>query len=189
MSIISDKVVPRLWDMCKNTALNLWINKAPTPEYAQQVAEILIGTIGQESSFVYRRQLGNLPQFVGASSICQMEIGSITDSLKVVKRNPDKWKVAGERVLTKNSQYLFLNGSDKEVFMQIQKEEYDDLAIVLMRLHYLRFSGCIPYGIIDQSLYYKLNYNTYLGKATQEQYIKNWQKYRLHVITKEDPIV
>lgn len=50
-------------------------------------------------------------------------------------------------------------------------------ATAICRLHYLRVKEPIPDNLPGQAQYYKLFYNTPLGKATEEQYIASWRRF------------
>ena len=56
--------------------------------------------------------------------------------------------------------------------------EYDlSIAILSARLNYLSKPDSIPESLQGQAAYWKKYWNTYLGKGTIEQYVRNWQKY------------
>ena len=56
--------------------------------------------------------------------------------------------------------------------------EYDlSIAILSARLNYLSKPDSIPESLQGQAAYWKKYWNTYLGKGTIEQYVKNWQRY------------
>lgn len=50
-------------------------------------------------------------------------------------------------------------------------------AVAMCRIHYYRQYGAIPKTIEGQAAYYKKHYNTHLGKATEHEYIRNYQHY------------
>jgi hypothetical protein len=47
----------------------------------------------------------------------------------------------------------------------------------MARTHYLRCPGPIPHTIEGQAAYWKLHYNTPLGKGTEEEYMMNYVKF------------
>lgn len=51
------------------------------------------------------------------------------------------------------------------------------IAVVFARLNYLSKPGVIPDSLQGQAAYWKRHWNTYLGKGTIEQYVRNWHKY------------
>lgn len=51
------------------------------------------------------------------------------------------------------------------------------LSIIFCRLKYILVPSAIPSDLESRALYYKKYYNSYVGKATPEQYIKNAKRY------------
>lgn len=147
--------------LIKNTLLgvrgfNLW---------SEKVESLLLGTCAQESALGrYRRQLGGGP----ALGIFQMEPETFYDIIHNYLRHKKKLQRA----------VLDALGKDKLEHLHPMELECDDeMAILFARLHYYRVKEAIPDTIEEQALYYKKYYNTPLGKATIEEYIKNYKRY------------
>lgn len=125
-------------------------------------ANLVLGTIAQESAYgKYRKQLGGGI----ALGICQIEPNTFNDIVNnYLKYHPELIERIKSicNVLELNSNDLYLN---------------DKLSICMCRIHYLRQKGDIPKDLIGQANYYKKYYNTYLGKATIQQYIDNFNRY------------
>jgi hypothetical protein len=49
--------------------------------------------------------------------------------------------------------------------------------IIIARIFYRRVKEAIPEGLVPQAKYYKKYWNTELGKATVDQYVKNYTTY------------
>jgi len=49
--------------------------------------------------------------------------------------------------------------------------------IIMARIFYRRIKEAIPEGLVPQAKYYKKYWNTELGKATIDQYVKNYTTY------------
>jgi hypothetical protein len=137
------------------TAINLHSNEAEN---------LICGTIAQESVYgKYRRQLGGGP----ALGICQMEPDTFHDIVfNFLHYKNDLsariMKVCG--VASFDPEDLINN---------------DRLAISMCRVHYLRVREAIPGNLEGWARYWKKYYNTYKGKGTIEEYIKNFNRYVL----------
>ncbi len=134
-------------------------------KYSEEAVDLLMGTCAQESGFgKYNRQLGGGP----AVGVFQMEPAT----------HDDIW-----------DNYLCY----KRVFVEQNEIErkpaeslvYDlEYAIIMCRIHYLRVRESIPKRMDDNYIkrlgeFYKVHYNTYLGKATVEEFIENYHRYVL----------
>ena len=118
----------------------------------QSAIDLLLGTAAQESAFgTYLKQV-NGP----ALGAFQMEPATFyTVKAWSVRRFP-----------------LVLEGR------YAPELEYDlSIAILSARLNYLSKPDSIPESLQGQAAYWKKYWNTYLGKGTIEQYVKNWQRY------------
>lgn len=134
----------------------------PEIKYSIDAENLILGTIAQESGYgKYRTQLGNGP----ARGICQMEGNTFNDIVNnfLAYHTPIKEKIK--------------QIANVDVFVADDLINNDVLAIAMCRVHYLRVSAQIPTSLNEQALYYKKYYNTMLGKATPEQYIKNFNRY------------
>lgn len=118
----------------------------------QSAIDLLLGTAAQESAFgTYLKQV-NGP----ALGVFQMEPATFyTVKAWAEKRFP-----------------LILEGRCATEL------EYDlSIAILSARLNYLSKPDSIPESLQGQAAYWKRYWNTYLGKGTIEQYVRNWNKY------------
>ncbi len=124
---------------------------------------LIRGTIATESdNGQYIRQI-NGP----ALGICQMEPTTFLDILhNYLEYNPDLMRavlqVSNVRALTPST--LLYNNK---------------LAIIFCRLHYLRVPAALPVTIEGMSAYWKIYYNTHLGRGSVSQFIKSYKNYVL----------
>lgn len=126
--------------------------------YSPAAVNLLLGTAAQESLFgTYLRQLGfNVGK--GAQGCFQMERPTF-DDLK--RRYGDKFPVI--------KSFTF------------EQLEWDLKAqIIMARIKYYSCPGPIPEDLNGQAKYYKQYYNSPLGAATVEDYLKNYDKYVTH---------
>ena len=133
-------------------------------KYSPNAVNLILGTIAQESAFgKYRRQLG-----CGiALGICQMETATFND---IVDNYLFYKKELKEKIL-KTCGVSEFNAEDLV--------ENDMLAISMCRVHYLRFREPLPHenDIVGMAKLWKLRYNTPLGAGTEEEFVKNYNKY------------
>lgn len=130
--------------------------------YSDDARDLLLGTCAQESAFgKYRKQLGGGP----ALGIFQMEPNTFNDIVNnYLKYKPELRQKVLEVASTNDFRAAELVNNDK-------------LACAMARVHYLRVPKAIPHGLEEQAAYYKQYYNTPLGAATVDEYIKNYHKY------------
>lgn len=125
---------------------------------------LIMGIIAQESDFGrFRKQLGGGP----ALGICQIEPTTFQAlNAYLFKRNKALHKRMLEvcNVSSLNSIDLISN---------------DKLSICMCRVFFLRFTEKLPSTIEGYAKLWKLRYNTYKGKGTEEQFIENYKKYVL----------
>lgn len=132
--------------------------------YSVDAANLILGTIAQESAFgKYRKQI-NGP----ALGIPQMEPNTFRDICKnYLKYHTDitaKIKeVAKVNLLLPDD--LIIN---------------DKLAICMCRVHYLRRKEPIPTTVEGYASYWKRYYNTIKGKGTEAEFIRNYHLYVLN---------
>lgn len=130
--------------------------------YSTEAVELLMGTCAQESSMgKYRRQIGGGP----ALGIFQMEPRTFND---IVENFLNYKKNLKEKVMTV---------SGIKEFNSLDLLQNDKLATAMARIHYLRVSSPIPTTLEEQARYYKKYYNTEMGMATVEEYLRNYKKY------------
>lgn len=127
---------------------------------------LIMGTIAQESAMgKYRRQLGGGP----ARGICQMEPATEKD----IWSNFLRYKI---QLRTRLSSLCSVYGPDPK-----QMETNDTYAILMCRMHYMRVRVELPDAgdVNGLANYWKLYYNTPLGKGTAKEFIENYKKYLL----------
>ena len=132
--------------------------------YSEDAVNLMMGTAAQESRLgEFIRQLFGGP----ALGIFQMEPNTFRDICKnylVYKK--DLW----DKIINIcNSPFV----SPDMLVWNLK------LAICMTRVHYLRVPEKLPNSIEGYANYYKKYYNTYLGKATTEEFIHNYKKYVL----------
>ena len=131
--------------------------------YSMSAEELLLGTAIQESRLVYLKQLGEGP----ALGLYQMEPATHDD----IWANYLKYKTdLGLAVLGMS------NSPEMDAREMIGNLYY---ATAMARVHYLRFPDPLaaPGDIEGHAAIYKELYNTYLGAATEEEFIENWYTY------------
>ena len=178
MTIINEQR-ERLFLIMADCAGAIW-NRKPTPEYQSRIVRLLWLTCAHESDrFRARRQYGFPPanrNIYGAFGIGQTEIVSIRDSIQYVNRrgNPLMGNVIDYLETYYSAVYLPNGTTNSEllpILELIETPEGDPYAIMLARLHYLKFRPAIPESIQHMGEYAKRFYNTEAGKATPENYI------------------
>lgn len=131
-------------------------------KYTPDSTNLILGTIAQESSYgKYRRQLGNGP----ALGICQIEPNTFNDCVE----NYINFRHELKRKILEICHVSAFNSDDLEL--------NDKLSICMCRVKYMRNNEAIPDTIEGYAKYYKKYYNTIDGKATELEFIKNYQKY------------
>ena len=131
-------------------------------KYSPDAANLILGTIAQESAFgKYRKQLGNGP----ALGICQIEPDTFNDCVVnyLNFRHELKRKVLEvSGVDSFNANDLYLN---------------DRLSICICRVKYMRNSEAIPNTIEGYANYWKKYYNSEDGKGKPEEFIENFHRF------------
>jgi hypothetical protein len=165
----------RVWAMC-NTCSYMIHSGRISEHYAEAVTRQLFMTIAHESDgFRARRQYGFSPDTTtGAFGFAQNERASIEQGFYRM------WR--GDAVGKACRDYLDLWGSKKpvnphECRMFVQEPLGDPLSVLLCRLHYLRVPAPIPLDLEQMSRYAKQHYNTHLGKATPEDYLRAFHRH------------
>lgn len=130
--------------------------------YSPYAVELLMGTCAQESAMgKYRKQIGGGP----ALGIMQIEPNTFHD---VINNFLSYREEVAEKV-KKACGVTSFNATDLVY--------NDKLSICFARLIYYRVKESIPATLEKQAAYYKKYYNTPLGKATEDEYIRNYNKY------------
>ena len=136
--------------------------------YSPDSANLVLGTIAQESTYGKRRkQLGNGP----ALGICQMEPATFNDIVK----NFLKYHPAIEAKIKQVAHVQVLSAADMV--------SNDKLAICMCRAHYLRVNEKMPVNIEGYAAYWKKYYNTVKGKGTEAEFIRNYHLWVMNDLT------
>jgi hypothetical protein len=173
--------------LCRECAGEIYGTRRPSPEYAEAVARLLMGTAATESLLVHRRQMGfDMARDSGAWGLWQTEAAPLGDAMRYLTANP----AVRERCA------MFLFGPDRHDMSGIMAmgshgllrmiHDWDRMAVLFARLHYIRFAEAVPRTTAAQAEYWKRYYNTRLGKGTPEKYLKHWRELiapRLEVAT------
>lgn len=144
--------------------------------YSKEAENLLMGTAAQESRLGhYIQQLNSGP----ALGMFQMEPNTLKDI----------WKnfLPARKHITRMIMLACGYGSVFDPYMKINHimPKPDTLrwnlkfAICMARVHYLRVKEPIPSTVEEQALYWKVHYNTHLGKGTVEEFIENYNKYAI----------
>jgi len=131
----------------------------PCTLWSQEAEDLLMGTAAQES------RLGKyIAQINGpAKGIFQMEPATEKDLWGYIVRK-DLTNLIGTVSGVFDANPLHLEGN---LIYQI----------IIARIFYRRIKEAIPEGLVLQAKYYKKYWNTELGKATVDQYVKNYTTY------------
>jgi len=168
--------MPHFVDLCRGCARSIYGNTAPTPEYAERAARLLLGTAAVESAFQARRQNG--PMFSwhnieGAWGLWQMEHGAAYDALAFARNHPAVERRAGE--------WLFcIPNADLSDFYGLLPSHlmhalaWDRFACLMARLYYLCKPPPIPAMECERAAYWKQHWNTELGSGTAMRYMWTW---------------
>jgi hypothetical protein len=136
----------------------------PTGLYSTQAEELLMATCAQESLLgTYRHQV-NGP----ALGIFQMEPGDHDDIWANFLRYKVSLAICGKQILGSYT------GGDPPASLL---ETNDAYAIFMARAHYARCPRALPLATDLNGLwmYYKVNYNSVRGAATQDQFYRHYQ--------------
>ena len=160
-------------ELCGLTARALWDRTPPNDRYADAVQRLLFMTWAHESDqFKASRQYGlTWRSDIGGWGPCQIELGSVTDSMKLLERKPNLAKRVAQFVGNSGRAEIdwLLEMTPEQVLRLLAASER--MSAAFCRLHYLRVPAAIPDGLNEASEYAKKYYNTHLGKATPEQYL------------------
>jgi len=133
-------------------------------KYTPDAANLILGTIAQESNYgKHRKQLGNGP----ALGIAQIEPDTFNDCILnyINFRHELKRKILEVcHVSAFSVNDLYLN---------------DRLSICIARVKYMRDSEPIPNTIEGYANYWKRVYNTEKGKGKPEEFIENYKRFVL----------
>ena len=136
----------------------------PEIPYSEAAEDLLVGTAMQESLLTYVRQHNNGP----ALGFFQMEPATYSDLLSnYLAYRPD----LDRKVCTLAAQYRHGVVPAKEMIANIP------YAVAMARVHYWRAPAALPDAgdVAGMAGYYKKYFNTVLGKATENQFIRNYE--------------
>lgn len=172
--------------LCRECARNIYGNRAPTSQYAERVAQLLLGTAATESHLTHRRQHGlSWESNVGAWGLWQCEAIALYDNLEYLTRRADVadraakfiWGPAASGQIWRYMLPTRYSASDSLMRSVVRRLYAEDrLAVVMARVHYLRVPDAIPAGLHEQAKYWKRWYNTPEGAGTPEKYINDWKR-------------
>lgn len=178
-----------IFELCYDCAERVYSTRPPNTRYAGLTARLLFGTATHESAgFAHTRQIGySLTDPRGAWSYWQLEWASILDSITYLRHHdPLARNVALFLELLDHDWFAPLLLSlpalnsvplhRKLAFLNLIRT-WPRLAVVLARLHYLRFPEPIPAPVSDQAAYWKRTYNTVLGRGTADAYLASWHSW------------
>jgi len=164
--------------MARWCALLVHGTHAPSPQYAEDIARQLIGTCATESDLTAHRQIGyRWDTTDGGWGLWQVQRGSVRDSLRRLRKNPELARHAAVWL------YQHEEANLSEIFQMTELSVlrliggWRELGCLFARLHYMREPSAIPEGLTEQAAYYKRVYNTEHGAGTVEKYLADW--YRL----------
>lgn len=134
--------------------------------YSDEAERLLLGTAIRESELRHRRQLGGGP----ARGLFQMEPTT----------HDDIWSnflVARSRRALAKRIHDTMSSADADPIAEL--ENNDAYACAMARAHYLRISDPIPVtgGVRALARYWKLHYNTPLGRGTAADFERNWRRF------------
>lgn len=170
----------RIWQICQDCALSVYDTKPPTQAYAHRVARILYGTAAQEGAMKWERQRSvRFDGTIGGFSKWQLEPDSIRAGLAMMRARPGLSETA--------TSFLFDDphaGTDwikcavvDQILQWMRLDDNDKIGCLFARLHYLRVPEPIPDDLRSQGEYWKEFYNTFAGKGTVAEYMKNWYAF------------
>jgi hypothetical protein len=162
-----------VWKLCQECARHF--------PNSSKAARLLFGTAAQESSFVHRRQKvfakKRMYDLIGGFGLWQTEPGSITDSLKLLRRNRQRMQAALQFLAAYPISHAALVGGDLANICRVMTTpDGDALAVLFSRLHYLRVRKPIPDTEVEQASYWNEYYNINPVVGTDAEYLANWQR-------------
>lgn len=128
--------------------------------WSKDAEELILGTISQESAMGrYLVQLGSGP----ALGVCQMEPATHND----IWNNFLRYR---SHIVT----YINEISVDRTPEEMVWNLYY---SVAMCRVHYLRVTEKIPSDLEGWAKYWKVFYNTRLGRGTEQEFIDNYQRY------------
>lgn len=128
--------------------------------YSEAAEQLVLGTAAHESEFEFIHQIGGGP----ALGLWQMEPATHNDIVNnYLKYRPE---LAAAIFRASGCAGFAANNLLKNV----------SYACAFVRVHYLRVKESLPADLEGQAAYYKLHYNTPLGKATVHGYVQSFKR-------------
>jgi len=128
--------------------------------YSEAAEQLLLGTAAQESGFEFIHQIGGGP----ALGLWQMEPATHND----IANNYLKYRPELAAAIFRASGCAGLEANNL-----LKNLSY---ACAFARVHYWRVKESLPPDLLGQAKYYKVYYNTPLGKATVHDYVQKYER-------------
>lgn len=139
---------------------------APEIPFSYHAANLILGTGAQESHLHYIDQLAPGPG--PAFGLFQMEAPT----------HDDIWQnfLIFNKALASKVQLCSL---DSAFHIDGAEEMAGNLyyATAMTRVHYFRVKEALPTSLAEYARYWKIYYNTHLGKGTEEEFIANYKEF------------
>lgn len=140
--------------------------------YSDEAKDLVLGTIAQESHFgTYIKQIKG-----PAKGIAQIEPYTHDDMWENFIRYKEDIQAYLFSITSARSRKTYEGHQLPDASELVWNLKY---SIAMCRVFYLRRPEPIPKDLVGQAEYYKLHYNTNRGKATVEEYIKNYRRFVL----------
>lgn len=127
---------------------------------------LILGTMMQESRFIYRRQFNDGP----ARGLGQIEPNTAYDIFK----NYLNYRHDMLRKVLKTTNQGFNCMSKKSLETELEKNDLFNL--VMLRMCYYRVPKAVPSSDLEIAKYWKKYYNTELGAGTTEEFLHSLKK-------------
>ena len=167
---------------------HIYSSRAPSKEYAETVARLLLGTSAHESSgFRFRRQIARwddgkpqeIPRtkLLGAWGLWQCEDISIRESLRQLNLR-DLARRNANQFLLNHAGMALKDFAGMTRLKRMQAIAHNDwLALCFARLHYLWVPSAVPISLEEQAHYWKRHYNTSAGAGQPQDFIRAWREH------------
>lgn len=164
-----------------------------TPANVLAVAELLFGTLAQESALRWERQRSPVwDGEVGGFGKAQLEVASIHRSLEDMRKAGER----GRKLLRLMTEWVFNDPKApvswvwtmpfEAVLWALRMDDNDKIGLGFCRLHYLRVPEAVPLTLEGQAGYWKQYYNTVEGKGTVEEYVGNLRRLCGEVVRSQE---
>ena len=170
----------RMRHIIQDAVARTWRDAPPRDEYAVRVCKLLEMTWAHESNGgMYARQMRYNPSSEGgAAGEFQMEMGAVRACIIELRKWPlDSRQRIGRWIFDDPNQVdHWLDFIDEVTGFKLLVLS-DKWAAVLARVYYLMRPGEIPIDNLEKAKYAKEHWNTYLGKATWQDYFDAHAKH------------